>query len=110
MVVGSPTIRIYTTFKAFSDIFLFTALQVHDAKTIAVAFIAITFHALPSNVFAVWRERWVGVITHVAVCIIILLAEVGCILAVQIIKEDIRISRYSILQTSLLAASIGNAT
>ena len=107
--VVCPTIGIHTAFELFGHVSLLAAFDVHDAKAVAVAFVSVTFHALPSDVLTVRRESRVGVVTHVLVCIAFLLAEVSGLLVFEVVEEDVRICRYGISQSFLFAASVGDA-
>jgi len=65
--VAVPDIVIDIGVELLRDIALLASGKFHDTETVAVTLIAVVFHALPGNVFAVGRELRVDVVTYLHV-------------------------------------------
>ena len=101
-----PAIIIYARLECFGNIGFLFACQVHYAKAVAVTFVSVAFHALPSDVLAVGREFGVDVVTFVLIGVTLLFAQVGGAFAIYIIKVDVRVGRNGISQALFLAAGV----
>ena len=126
--VGRPAIIVYIRIERFGNITFLARCKRINAKAVAVAFAAILFHALPSNVLAIGRESGINVVTHVIILgltvhslvsqrfgsvygrslIVGRLAKVGCFSCCQFVQIDVRVGRNGILAPCFLPASIGN--
>ena len=95
----------YARLEGFGYIRFLSSIKVHNAQSVAVAFVTVAFHAQPSDRFSVGRELRISIITHVLV-VFIHLAEILCLLSFDVIKIDVRIGRDGIFQSRLFTASI----
>ena len=107
LAVRIPAEICYARLECFGYIRLLSGIKVHNAQSVAVAFVTVAFHAQPSDRFSVGRELRISIITHVLV-VFIHLAEILSLLSFDVIKIDVRIGRDGIFQSSLFTASISN--
>ena len=84
LVVGCPAVTVHARLEGFGHVGFLSAVQVHHAETVAVAFVSVAFHALPGDVLSIGRELRVSVVTHVLVGGIFL-AEVAGLLGFHIV-------------------------
>ena len=69
--IGCPAESIDIRVECLADITFFAGRECIDTQSVAIAFVSVVFHALPSYVFAVGRELWVGVVPHVVIFILL---------------------------------------
>ncbi|WP_366535705.1 glycerate kinase, partial [Streptococcus pneumoniae] len=98
--IGTPYKSIYIRFECFAGKTLLAGFKVHDEQAVLIGLVAITLHALPSDVFTIGRVLRIGIISHHP------FGDVYGLLRFEVVHVDVRIGRDGIFLTGFLSRGI----
>ena len=96
-----PQEGVHVRFESFAYKTFLAGLEVHDKQAVQVGFVAVTFHALPGDVFAVGRVLGIRIIS------LVFFRDVFGFLGGKVVDINVGVGGNGIRQSGFLTACIG---